>query len=105
MRSFMLCLWSKNNINERKCHMGTPIARVGDQHVCPLHPPSSISDGIENVKVDGQAIATIGSKTGCGATIITGKPSGLAQGKPVAHVGSMSSHGGVIVTGSGSSFV
>lgn len=85
--------------------MGTPIARVGDMHVCPLHPPSPILGGEGTVKVNGQSIATVGSKTGCGATIVTGKPSGLAKGKLVAHTGSMTSHGGAIVSGSGTCFV
>lgn len=84
---------------------GKPIARVGDIHVCPIHPPNAIINGKSTIKVNGRDIATVGSKTGCGATIISGVPHVLGMGDDVAHIGSKTSHGGVIMSGSPDNFV
>ncbi len=82
-----------------------PIARVGDTHICPIHPPNAIVSGPSYITVDGQTIATVGSMTGCGATIVTGAHNCFGAGSPVAHLGSKTSHGGAIVTGSPTVFL
>ena len=54
---------------------GKLIARIGDLHSCPIpgHGITQIiSSSLSSVNVEGKNVATIGSKTGCGATIITG---------------------------------
>ncbi len=50
--------------------------------------------------VDGPYVATVGSQTGCGATIVQGSPSGSANGKAISYIGCTSDHGGVITSGS-----
>ena len=76
-----------------------PIARVTDQHVCPLHGPNVIVSG--GVCTSGNLpIARVGDMTACGATIVTGSSIAFEGGRPVAYLGSATSHGGVIATGS-----
>ncbi len=79
--------------------MSKPIARIGDKHVCPKHGKGVIVSGTAH-SLAGSNIATVGSKTSCGATIVSGSSSMNIDGKPVATIGSKTSHGGVIVKGS-----
>ncbi len=79
--------------------MPKPIARIGDKHVCPKHGKGVIVTGTSH-SLDGRPIATVGCKTSCGATIVTGSSSSTINGKPVATIGSKTSHGGVVVKGS-----
>lgn len=61
---------------------GINIARVGDQHKCPIpnHGTTNIVSSLAvNCDDSGNIIAVVGAKTGCGATIITGSPSSNAQ--------------------------
>jgi uncharacterized Zn-binding protein involved in type VI secretion len=53
-----------------------PVARVGDILACPLHGNNPIvSSLVLTAQDDGKLLAHIGSKTQCGATIITGDAS------------------------------
>lgn len=55
---------------------GVPVARVGDILACPLHGNNPIvSSLVLTAQDDGKLLAHIGSKTQCGATIITGDAS------------------------------
>ena len=81
--------------------MGSPIARVGDKHVCPQHGPNVIVSGSSQI-LDGMPMATVGSACACGGTIVSGSGMLLIGGKPVATVGSKTSCGGTIATGSSS---
>lgn len=58
-----------------KCN-GIPIARVTDQHSCPLpgHGVTPIESGSPNWSVNGLAMARVGSVCGCGAVISSGSP-------------------------------
>lgn len=79
-----------------------PIARVGDTHDCPIpgHGTTTILDGDSYFVIDDRPVATVGSKTGCGATITQGSPEGSVNGKDISYIGCSSSHGGVITSGS-----
>lgn len=59
-----------------------PVARVGDQHSCPIpdHGTTNIvSSPVTYCDADGMIIAVVGAKADCGATIITGSPDSNAQ--------------------------
>ncbi|MDP2523076.1 PAAR domain-containing protein [Neptunomonas phycophila] len=84
-----------------------PIARLGDLHSCPKKgcgttPIVSVASDSE---VDGQRVATVGDKTGCGAVIVQGSSTMDVNGKPIAYVGCKTSHGGTIMTGSATCLV
>ena len=84
-----------------------PIARLGDLHSCPKKgcgttPIVSVASDSE---VDGQRVATVGDKTGCGAVIVQGSSTMDMNGKPIAYVGCKTSHGGTIMTGSATCLV
>lgn len=53
---------------------GRPTAHLGTIHVCPIpkHPPTPIFPGVLSVLVEDKPVATIGTKAGCGAVVITG---------------------------------
>ena len=51
-----------------------PIARVGDIYDCPEHGPNPIVTGASHVFGQGYLVAHIGSKTACGAIIVSGSP-------------------------------
>lgn len=72
------------------------VARVGDLHICPEHGTNAVVSG-SRATIDGVAIARIGDRCGCGATIIDGSGSASSDGSNVARLGSKTSHGGVIV--------
>lgn len=76
-----------------------PVARVGDKHVCPIHGPNVIVEG-GSATADGRAIARVGDKTACGASIVLGSSQSNDKGKAIAYLGSTTSHGGTIVEGS-----
>ena len=79
------------------------IAKVGDMHACPQrgHGVNSIVSGSSDVLINGMPAATVGSGTGCGASIAVGSSTVTINGKPAAVLGSATTHGGVIVSGSG----
>lgn len=78
-------------------------ARIGDSHACPVtgHSVNAIVSGESSVLINGQAAATIGSSTACGASIVSGSGTVTINGKPAAVIGSATSHGGVITSASG----
>ena len=55
---------------------GSLVARVGDLTTCPIkyHGATPIVDGNPHFLVEGRPCARVGSKTGCGAVIISGAP-------------------------------
>lgn len=55
---------------------GIPVARVGDVHTCPIsgHGTTAIVSTPQNSVYNGVLVATVGAKTGCGATIVSGSP-------------------------------
>jgi Uncharacterized conserved protein len=79
------------------------IAKVGDMHACPQrgHGVNSIASGSSDVFINGMSAATVGSGTGCGASVAVGSGTVTINGKPAAVLGSATTHGGVIVSGSG----
>lgn len=79
------------------------IAKVGDMHACPQrgHGVNSIISGSSDVLINGMRAATVGSATGCGASVVVGSGTVTINGKPAAVLGSASTHGGVIISGSG----
>ena len=76
-----------------------PIARIGDQHVCPRHGVNVIISGSIQL-LDGKQIATVGDTTACGGIIVSGSNSTTINGKQIAVIGSKTSCGGTITTGS-----
>lgn len=52
---------------------GKPVARVGDQCVCPIpgHQVCFIVEGDSSWTIDGRAVALDGCKTSCGASLIS----------------------------------
>lgn len=78
-----------------------PVARVGDMHVCPIpgHGTTPIVSGSPLAECDGQKVARVGDKTGCGATIVVGSSISKTDGKPTAYLGSTTDHGGKIISG------
>lgn len=79
-----------------------PIARLTDQHACPIpfHVLTPLVTASPTVYVNGIPVARVGDMSGCGAVIMSGFPHILVNGRPMAHVGSPTSHGGSILTGS-----
>lgn len=55
--------------------------------------------------VDGNPVACVGDKTGCGATIIEGAPLAIVDGDLIAFVGAKTDHGGTLISGSPSVMV
>ena len=51
---------------------GENVLRVGDILNCPKHGPNPITTGFDSVDVNDKVIAVIGSRTACGAVIVTG---------------------------------
>ena len=76
-----------------------PVARKGDLHSCPIpgHGVTPIVTG-SGSKVEGQPVARVGDKTGCGATIVQGASSSTTDGQPTAYLGSATDHGGTIIS-------
>ena len=55
---------------------GILVARVGDQHSCPIpgHGVTAILTGSSKFTCEGAAVAVVGSVCGCGAIINSGSP-------------------------------
>ncbi|WP_386081151.1 PAAR domain-containing protein [Vreelandella sp. F11] len=83
-----------------------PVAHKGDLHRCPIpgHATTEIVSGSPS-QVEGQPVARVGDKTGCGATIIEGSSHSNHDGKPTAYLGCKKDHGGEIITASSSAKV
>lgn len=64
---------------------GRPIARVGDIYACPKHGPNPIVTGAPHVFGQGQLVAHVGSKTACGAEIISGSPDTFVGTPAMSH--------------------
>ncbi|MFD2264325.1 PAAR domain-containing protein [Lacibacterium aquatile] len=75
------------------------IARVGDPVWCSEHGMTQIVTGSSFVFSNNKPVATVGDRTGCGATIITGVPNQFIDGALIARRGDKISHGGYIVDG------
>ncbi len=56
--------------------MGRAVACVGDECACPVsgHQNCTITEGDDNVLIDGRPVAFHGHKTSCGATLISSIP-------------------------------
>lgn len=76
-----------------------PVARLGDEHVCPVHGKNAIVTATSGSDTKGRPIAVVGDLTTCGATIVTGAGSCRFGGKPAATISSKTSHGGIITSG------
>jgi len=76
-------------------------------HTCPIpgHGTTPIVNGSASVTVDGNPVACVGDKTGCGATIIEGAPLAIVDGDLIAFVGAKTDHGGTLISGSPSVMV
>ncbi|MBS3668241.1 PAAR domain-containing protein [Vreelandella boliviensis] len=83
-----------------------PVARKGDLHRCPIpgHGTTEIITGSLSF-VEGQPVARVGDKTGCGATIIEGSSHSNHDGRPTAYLECKTDHGGEIITASSSAKV
>ncbi|WP_281558493.1 PAAR domain-containing protein [Thalassomonas sp. RHCl1] len=92
--------------------MGTPVARIGDMHLCPMVTPGTppiphvggavVGPGIPTVLVSNMPVATLGDNCVCVGppdVIAMGSPTVLIGGKPAAKMGSTCGHGGSIVVG------
>lgn len=89
--------------------MGTPAARVGDMHTCPMvtgtvpHVGGPIMPpGCPTVLVGGQPAARVGEMATCTGppdSIAIGSSSVLIGGQPAARQGDSTAHGGVITVG------
>lgn len=85
-----------------------PVVTLGSNHQCPMcsgstpHVGGPVTQGEQNILINGKPVATIGSMCTCNVgmdTIVTGNPSILANGKPIACIGDMTAHGGTITSG------
>ena len=56
-----------------------PMARVGDIYACPTHGTNPIISGVRSGFAEGMLVAHVGSKTACGAVIISGSPDTIAD--------------------------
>jgi uncharacterized Zn-binding protein involved in type VI secretion len=61
---------------------GKPVARVGDQCICPIpgHTICIIVEGDPHWSIDGRSVALSGSKTSCGASLISTLPQVASEG-------------------------
>jgi len=88
--------------------MGTPAARIGDFHVCPMvtgtvpHVGGPISKGEATVLIAGMPAAKVGDSCVCVGppdTIIAGSSTVMIGGQPAARMGDSTAHGGSIALG------
>ncbi len=88
--------------------MGTPAARVGDNHVCPMvtgvvpHVGGPIALGEFTVLIAKMPAARVGDMAVCVGppdTIALGSFTVMIGKKPAARLGDMTAHGGSIVMG------
>jgi len=66
---------------ERTLVDGTPAARMGDLHSCPIpfHGVTQIVQGASKTLIEGQPAARMGDAVGCGAVIVTGSETTLVE--------------------------
>lgn len=92
--------------------MGTPAARVGDMHVCPMVTPGVppiphvggpiLPPGGVTVLIAGVPAARVGDMAVCVGppdVIVLGSVTVLIGGQPAARMGDSTAHGGSIVLG------
>lgn len=92
--------------------MGTPAARIGDMHVCPMVTPAVppiphvgglvLPPGGITVLIGGMPAARVGDMCLCVGppdVIALGSFTTLIVGMPAARMGDMTAHGGMIVLG------
>lgn len=88
--------------------MGTPAARLGDMHVCPMvtgvvpHVGGPIALGCPTVLIGSTPAARVGDLVTCVGppdTIALGSFTVLIGGQPAARMGDTCAHGGTIVLG------
>jgi uncharacterized Zn-binding protein involved in type VI secretion len=75
------------------------IARIGDPVWCSEHGVTHIVTGSDFVFSNDKPVATVGDRTACGATIVTGVPNQFIEGALIARRGDLISHGGHILDG------
>jgi uncharacterized Zn-binding protein involved in type VI secretion len=80
-----------------------PAARIGDLHVCVVHPPvpMPIVAGAKAVNIGYQPAARVTDKSACPAQalIATGSPNVIIEGQPAARLGDATAPPGLVVTG------
>jgi len=89
--------------------MGTPAARVGDMHTCPMVTGTTphvggpiMPPGCPTVLIGGQPAARVGDMAVCTGppdNIAMGSATVLIGGQPAARQGDSTAHGGVITVG------
>ena len=92
--------------------MGTPAARIGDMHVCPMVTPvvppiphvggPVLPPGGITVLIGGMPAARVGDMCLCVGppdVVALGSFTTLIVGMPAARMGDMTAHGGMIVLG------
>lgn len=90
--------------------MGTPTARIGDMHTCPVVNPGPvphvggpiIGPGAPTVLIGGMPAAVVGDSCICAGppdTIAAGSATVLIGGMPAARLGDSTAHGGTIIIG------
>ncbi len=92
--------------------MGTPAARIGDMHVCPMVTPvvppiphvggPVLPPGGITVLIGGMPAARVGDMCVCVGppdVVALGSFTTLIVGMPAARMGDMTAHGGMIVLG------
>jgi len=93
--------------------MGSPAARIGDMHVCPMSTPAVPSPiphvggpctgpGTSTVLIGGKPAAVVGEMATCTGppdSIVKGSATVMIGGKPAARLGDSTAHGGSIVLG------
>lgn len=100
------------SFDKQKSNMGTPAARIGDLHICPMVTPGLppiphvggpvTGPGCPTVLIAGQPAAVAGDLCVCVGPpdmIARGSASVLIGGKPAARQGDTCIHGGSIVAG------
>ena len=92
--------------------MGSPAARIGDMHVCPMLTPgvppiphvggSVTGPGCPTVLIGGMPAAGVGDMAVCVGPpdiIVKGSATVLIGNKPAARMGDQTAHGGAIMAG------
>ncbi|AVS76846.1 hypothetical protein C8246_12700 [Paracidovorax avenae] len=83
--------------------MGQPAARIGDEHVCPVHGAGPLVTGCTTVLIGGLPAARITDKAVCPMgppdLAVEGEATVLIGGLPAARMGDRMAHGGLIAMG------
>lgn len=94
--------------------MGSPAARLGDMHTCPMvtgtvpHVGGPIAAGCGTVLMEGMLAARVGDMATCNGppdAIAMGSATVITGGSAQARLGDATVHGGVIVAGAGTVLV